>query len=294
MQVGGTINITAKEECSFTVNDKTGSVLYFCYDGVCGPTTTAAGVTPNLAIDSIVDDNGDQILAGDTTTFSTQTFKVIMPMGKSCDGLEMRVKTPGSVTSIVKSVNKHNNGKVFKITRSFVQVEGVANPGTFTAATTTFTFANGNGHTLLPRASTLVISDKSGGNTCAATTGTDYSLPFNRVIKTQSAGPSGVAAEVTVDTITNAASGDADTECDFSLRRYVITLDSMPTASAYDDTKTLLYQSPIGDCNVAETTKGTFESYECSNRGACDGKSGLCACYAGYSGESCQTQTVLV
>merc|ERR1711937_1115929 len=44
----------------------------------------------------------------------------------------------------------------------------------------------------------------------------------------------------------------------------------------------------------AETTKGTFESYECSNRGACDGKSGLCACYEGYSGESCQTQTVLV
>merc|ERR1711916_45197 len=62
------------------------------------------------------------------------------------------------------------------------------------------------------------------------------------------------------------------TNCDVSLRRYVITLDSMPTAST-TGTHTLLYKSPVGSCNVAETTKGTFESYECSNRGACDGKS---------------------
>ena len=29
----------------------------------------------------------------------------------------------------------------------------------------------------------------------------------------------------------------------------------MPTASAYNVAKTLLYKSPVGSCNVAETTK---------------------------------------
>jgi len=298
MQAGGTINITAQEVCTFTLT-LSGALAgteryYFCYDGVCGTTLENPGSdNAAAAIHSIKDDNGDQILTV-THDFTSPAYKITMPLGKSCDGLEMRAKALGSTTAITKSVEKHNNGKVFKITRSFVQVEEVASPGTFTASTTAFAFAAGKGHTLLPRASTLVISDKSSGTTCAAPTGTDYSLPFNRVIKTQSTGPSGLAAAVTIDAITNANSGDADTHCDFSLRRYVITLDSMPTASAYDATKTLLYKSPVGSCNVAETTKGTFESYECSNRGACDGKSGLCACYEGYSGESCQTQTVLV
>merc|ERR1711937_705691 len=118
--------------------------------------------------------------------------------------------------------DKHNNGKVFKITRAFVQIEEAA-AGTITAIDTT--------------------------------------------------------------SCDNAAACAANTKCDYSLRRYVITLDSMPTASVtsatYTATKTLLYKSPVGSCNVAETTKGTFESYECSNRGACDGKSGLCACYEG-------------
>merc|ERR1712199_146009 len=43
MQAGGTINITAREECKFTVSDVTGSpAFYFCYDGVCGSTTVGA------------------------------------------------------------------------------------------------------------------------------------------------------------------------------------------------------------------------------------------------------------
>jgi hypothetical protein len=74
----------------------------------------------------------------------------------------------------------------------------------------------------------------------------------------------------------------------------VTELDSMPTASTVSIPKNFLYTSPVGHCSVAETTKGTYESFECSNRGACDGKSGLCRCYEGYSGQSCQTQTVLV
>merc|ERR1719498_220632 len=78
--------------------------------------------------------------------------------------------------------------------------------------------------------------------------------------------PAGAVASTTIDAITH-GSGSADSNCNYSVQRYVITLDSMPTASATTVAKTLLYKSPVGSCNVAETTKGTFESYECSNRG---------------------------
>jgi len=92
----------------------------------------------------------------------------------------------------------------------------------------------------------------------------------------------GIAAEATAS------------KCGVSYGRHVITLDSMPTESTLAVKKSLGYKSAVGACSVSETTKGTYESYECSNRGACDGKSGLCTCYEGYSGQSCQTQTVLV
>jgi len=39
---------------------------------------------------------------------------------------------------------------------------------------------------------------------------------------------------------------------------------------------------------------GTAEDVECSNRGQCDRESGLCACYEGYTGEACSTQTILI
>jgi len=300
MQAGGTINITAREECSFTIDDDTSTpAFYFCYDGVCG-STTVAGADPDGALASIKDNNGVAILSlaggdagytqGDSSANPAvpDVFKVTLPMGKSCDGLEMRAKTLGDAVKIVKSVDKHNNGKVFKITRSFLQVEETA-PGSITGAAE-LTFGTKKGNTAVVGVSTLVISDKS-GQTCDAQQATDYTLPFNRVITAFTTAHSGVAAVTTIGTV---AHTNADTKCDYSLRRYVITLDSMPTASATTVAKTLLYKSPVGSCNVAETTKGTFESFECSNRGACDGKSGLCSCYEGYSGESCQTQTVLV
>merc|ERR1711907_349570 len=286
IQAGGTINITAAEVCKFTIDADTGSpAFYFCYDGVCG-STTVAGADPVSAIGSIKDDNGNAIIAP-TTAYDSGVFTITMPIGKSCDGLEMRAKTLGNAGKIVKSVDKHNNGKVFKITRSFVQVEEAA-PGTATSGTA-FTFTDGKGHSALAGASTVVINKKASGTLCAAHNG-DFGFPIYRTISGFTTDHGGAAAVATVAAITDT---NANTDCDYSLRRYVITLDSMPTAST-TGTHTLLYKSPVGSCNVAETTKGTFESYECSNRGACDGKSGLCACYEGYSGESCQTQTVLV
>ena len=40
-------------------------------------------------------------------------------------------------------------------------------------------------------------------------------------------------------------------------------------------------------CEVEETVKGTSENAECSNRGNCDSQTGLCTCFAGYTGEDC-------
>jgi hypothetical protein len=47
-------------------------------------------------------------------------------------------------------------------------------------------------------------------------------------------------------------------------------------------------------CVVAETKKGTKEAEECSTRGICDGISGICECFPGYTGEACDTQTYMM
>jgi hypothetical protein len=32
---------------------------------------------------------------------------------------------------------------------------------------------------------------------------------------------------------------------------------------------------------------------QCSNRGACDGSTGICACFKGYTNDNCDTQNML-
>merc|ERR1719299_355383 len=132
MQAGGTINITAKEVCSFTVADADagGAKYYFCYNGACGKEIGGTDPTSTITTE-ILDDNGDAILATATATYTSgdadgaddtagnaddvpDVYAITLPLGKSCDGLEMRVKTLGATGEIVKSVDKHNNGKVFK------------------------------------------------------------------------------------------------------------------------------------------------------------------------------------
>jgi hypothetical protein len=300
MQAGGIINVTAREECKFEVEaehaDTNQGVYYLCYDGVCGATPHTGDDSANVedALASILDDNGVALFptTATTCTYGSEVHTVKLPMGYSCDGLEMRLKTAGVAVSITKSVDKHNNGKQFKITRSFLQSE--AAPGTIVAAgdtsITKFEFTDGKGHSAVALVDSILVSEGDGSCPAAVTT-SDAALPLSRHFLT--AAHDGAAATATIDAA--AAASDA-TKCTFSLQRYVITLDSMPTRSLASNTggKTLLYTSPVGSCSVAETTKGTYESYECSNRGACDGKSGICTCYEGYSGQSCETQTVLV
>merc|ERR1711988_687702 len=140
MQAGGKVNITAVEVCTFTLGTNNNGAYYFCYDGVCGDKmagsgTGGLGVTADkfvTAIESVLDDNGDAILSGVAVDVTSAVAPIVtMPLGKSCDGLEMRVSLKGSTTSVKKQVNKHNNGKQFGITRSFMQR---VVPGTFTPA----------------------------------------------------------------------------------------------------------------------------------------------------------------
>jgi hypothetical protein len=219
-------------------------------------------------------------------------------MGKSCDGLELRHDATGATTSIAKTVNKHNNGKLFRITRSFSTATVTAGA---LASATTLTCASSSGdagcHGAVADVDSLVISQGSSGDCGAALADTvanaDGVYPIHRKI-TGVAIAAGAVATMTVGATTTGGSITHTSNCVYTVGRHVVTLDSAPTASAVGTAKTLLYTSPVGSCSVAETTKGTYESYECSNRGACDGKSGLCTCYEGYSGQSCQTQTVLV
>jgi len=292
MQAGGIINITAQEVCTFAPVTSQAGTFYFCYDGICGKgTTTGAGATgAEAALQTILDNNGDQVLLGATAS----GYAITMPIGKSCDGLEIRHDAGTAPSAITKSVNKHNNGKSFRITRSFLKSELVTLAATGYAGGTsdvTINLPSGAGHALLAGVDSVLISGTSCDMGVAATDGAATTI--SRVTTTAStlAGASPTILKVT-PALTS--TDDEDNSCVFRIARHVITLDSVPTSSAVGIKKILEYTSPVGSCSVTETTKGTYESYECSNRGACDGKSGLCTCYEGYSGQSCQTQTVLV
>merc|ERR1711968_137245 len=123
MQAGGLVNITASEVCVFESTTALPTTAYFCYDGVCGGDSagaTAANI--QAALLKIKDDNGVAVLAGIAEPDVTgTTITITLPTtSHSCDRLEMRSTTPNTAAAFTKTVNKNNNGKQFRIARSFL------------------------------------------------------------------------------------------------------------------------------------------------------------------------------
>merc|ERR1711988_1930992 len=173
------------------------------------------------------------------------------------DGLEFR----GATAEIVKTVNKHNNGKSFKITRSFLQSTTIPSATLaaelVTCAAAAQTASAGCAQAVANVDSVVIsnVGDITTNARCgalkAATDGADY--PMSRTITTSDPHATDGSRTMAVAAIT--ATNVATVNCAARLARHVITLDSMPTASATSTAKTLLYTSPVGSCSVAETTK---------------------------------------
>jgi hypothetical protein len=102
------------------------------------------------------------------------------------------------------------------------------------------------------------------------------------------------------DTITMTSNADASLEAHKNVQYEVIGVDvevhivpplevsSSSLASAFSVLR------EAGSCNVTEVVRGTKENAECGNRGVCDRVSGLCNCFPGFAGVSCERQDVLV
>merc|ERR1712167_185526 len=123
------------------------------------------------------------------------------------------------------------------------------------ASATTLTCASSSGdagcHGAVADVDSLVISQGSSGDCGAALADTvanaDGVYPIHRKI-TGVAVAAGAVATMTVGATTTGGSITHTSNCVYTV----------------GPAKTLLYTSPVGSCSVAETTKGTYESYECS------------------------------
>ena len=305
MEAGGTINVTSAETVTFGLTTATAdTVVTFSYDGIMSglgitldDTNGVADVDHlstgvDSALASIVDDNGDAVIgaASEITGAYSETdneVTITLPKGMSGSKLEMHVVNTGDHASTTKTVFRNNNGKTFRIKR--VDHEKVTIPladNTITAAALTITREDYNF-----RVGDEVAIASCSGTAADAPCGGNVPCPAKATAFTATAAGSTVVV-VALKKLGGITAATAFTNCDATLIRDTLILDSIP--DAMNGAVDIAYTAPSGSCSVAEVTKGSSESATCSNRGSCDGGSGLCVCHEGYSGEACETQTVLV
>lgn len=300
VQPGSVINITASEVVTFTIGSWSAGNLIFSYDGTpasAGHAVGDAATTSKVvdAIDTIVDHKGAQKITVTCGTASATSIVVTMPEGADGSKLDL-VPASGADATVTKSVAKNNNGKSFKVVRVENKEWDLDNPAG-TLAKTTLQYAAHN-------KAALTTGDEITVERTAIGTACEYSEAngAKSIIHKAPRLVSGIAYATTPTIIyTVAAWANAGTVakvgCTISAYRTVIVVDSMPdtlaAASTGADIEMDIYGAK-GSCSVSETVKGTYESDVCSSRGNCDGASGLCTCHEGYSGEACETQTVLV
>jgi len=262
-----------------------------------------------LALNSILDHKGavkfaPAVVAGDITITGTTGIKVKMPEG--FDGSKLGLTPAGDTTSpmntglttISKSVAKNNNGKSFKVVRVENNKQSLANTG---ATKTTLAFASI--HNIVTDFAIALDDEIRWTQTVAGipcqlmnAAGAAAVTPVKDVYLSA---VSYNLAESKTDLTTTAthASQNLATGCSASIHRTTIVVDAMPDAMSARTTGANVeveIKGAAGSCSVTEAVKGTYESDVCSSRGNCDGAAGLCTCHEGYSGEACETQTVLV
>merc|ERR1711937_656369 len=261
VQPGSVINITSSEKVTFGITTfATDAELVFSYDGHVGGTAlsegtfTAAAVV--TAVTSIKDNKG--------------ATKVSIVAG------DVAVT---STTGIVIKMPKGVENKVIALTTGA------------TAAATSLTYATNNKNAVVH--DEIQFKRAAVGTKCnaiAATADVEY-----RSITAVTNHGTATETAYSIATITDDLGG-----CSLNAYRTTIVVDSMPDTvdgfgtGVYGANVDMDIYGPKGTCSVSEAVKGTYESDVCSSRGNCDGASGLCVCHEGYSGEACETQTVLV
>lgn len=298
---GSVINITSQETVTFSITGTwDGGNLVASYDGNVGSVSmanngAAAGVVAMINSIKTGSGTGDRakfaLQTSDVTSSSASSIVINMPAGVDASKLELIPDKSFNGDGISKSIAKNNNGKSFKVLRTMNQVWDLSSPSDSDDTTITHTKEN---------MGPLVIGDEikasqsTAGNKCLyheASADGDATVYYGYIPI------SGVASSTGVNTVYSIAQDSSETAagCNLKVYRTTLVVDSEPdTFTTGLNSVDMTIHGPKGSCSVSETVKGTYESAVCANRGSCDGASGLCTCHEGYSGEACETQTVLV
>jgi hypothetical protein len=307
VQPGSVINVTSQEQVSFSITSWTGTTyLVFAYDGEVGATGVLRGTIDADkvvdAVNSIKNEKGLDKFSIDSTAVTTSTSSSIvisMPEGIDASKLELLPASGTTVTKIEKTVAKNNNGRSFKVLRVENNNWDISDNLTVTGITDAKVLDYST-HNKGPFAAGDEIQFKqstAGTNCLAMLSASATDAVMYRYLDAGAVTSSKVSYNMNTAIELQNVDEYSLGACSVKVYRTTLVVDSMPdtmSATGFGADVNLHIYGPKGSCSVSEAVKGTYESDVCSSRGNCDGASGLCACHEGYSGEACETQTVLV